>query len=199
MKQYSQHGQDKYLNELINKKNGFFIDIGAHDGISYSNSYVFEIELGWNGICIEPLPGVFSQLQKNRKCIVENCAISNIEGLLDFVSISGPKDSGEMFSGFNRKEIAESIHRPYEIIKVNSFRLDTILNKHNIKHADFCSIDTETTEFDVIKSINWNDYQIDYICIEKNNNEQQIIDYLKTYRYEFIKDAFGDIILKKYN
>ena len=49
----SQFGQDKFLNENIfkNKRNGVFIDIGAHDGITYSNSYVFEKQLDWTGIC----------------------------------------------------------------------------------------------------------------------------------------------------
>ena len=70
MKQYSQYGQDILLNNLINKQNGFFIDIGAHDGICFSNSYLFETELEWNGICIEPLPNIFKKLEKNRKCIL---------------------------------------------------------------------------------------------------------------------------------
>ena len=158
MKQYSQYGQDILLNNLINKQNGFFIDIGAHDGICFSNSYLFETELEWNGICIEPLPNIFKKLEKNRKCILENCAISDVEGALDFVSIEGLNESGEMLSGFGREETAKFLGRTYEIIKVNTFRLDVILDKHNIKYADFCSIDTEGTEINVIKSINWHTY-----------------------------------------
>lgn len=198
MKKYSQYGQDELLNQLLNKKNGFFIDIGAHDGISFSNSYLFETELEWNGICIEPLPNVFKKLQKNRKCILENCAISDIEGILDFVAIEGYH---EMLSGFNREEIAQTSillnSGSYEIIKVNTFRLDTILNKHNIKYADFCSIDTETTEINVLKSINWNNYQIEYLCVERNDADQKIINYLKPYKYEYVTIIKGDIILKK--
>lgn len=186
MKNYSQYGQDEILNNLINKRNGFFIDIGAHDGISFSNSYSFETELEWSGICIEPLPKIFKKLQENRKCILENCAISNIEGVLDFVSIEGIGHN-DMASGFNRESMAKSLILKdggmYEIIKVDCFRLDTILDKHNIKHADFCSIDTETNEFNVIKSINWNNYQIDYLCIEKNNEEENMINYLKPFGY----------------
>lgn len=61
---YSQAGQDKYLIENIykNKEKGFFIDIGAHDGITYSNTYYLEKELGWSGICIEPNPKIYKQL-----------------------------------------------------------------------------------------------------------------------------------------
>ena len=57
MKFYSQCGQDKwaYENLFKNKNDGFFIEIGADDGIHFSNTKFFE-DLGWNGICIEPSP-----------------------------------------------------------------------------------------------------------------------------------------------
>lgn len=47
-----------------NLKNGVFFDIGAHDGVSLSNTYFFEKELGWSGICLEPIPEVFERLKK---------------------------------------------------------------------------------------------------------------------------------------
>lgn len=90
--------------------------------------------------------------------------------------------------------------QPHEIIKVDCFRLDRILDKHNIKYADFCSIDTEGTELNVIKSINWDNYLIEYICVEKNNNEQKIMDYLKPYGYVRVNTILplsGDMLLKK--
>ena len=55
---YSQFKQDQFLNEVLfnNKKNGFFIDIGAHDGVTISNTLFFEKQNDWKGICIEPNP-----------------------------------------------------------------------------------------------------------------------------------------------
>jgi len=43
MKYYSQYGQDKFINNVVfnNKQRGNFIDIGAHDGITFSNSFFF--------------------------------------------------------------------------------------------------------------------------------------------------------------
>ena len=68
MNYYSQFGQDKYLNENFfhNKSNGTYVDIGAHDGITGSNTYFFDL-LGWEGICFEPLPEIYNQLVINRK------------------------------------------------------------------------------------------------------------------------------------
>ena len=60
MKSYSQYEQDIYIlnNFFQNKKDGMFVDIGAHDGVTISNSLLFE-KIGWNGICVEPLPKIF--------------------------------------------------------------------------------------------------------------------------------------------
>jgi hypothetical protein len=54
---YSQIGQDlEVLRKYKNKYNGYFVDIGASDGIIYSNTYLLEKRYGWKGICVEPLP-----------------------------------------------------------------------------------------------------------------------------------------------
>ena len=55
-KYYSQFGQDKFIIENIfkMKKNGFFIEAGAGDGINISNTYVLEKQYNWNGLCVEP-------------------------------------------------------------------------------------------------------------------------------------------------
>ena len=90
METYSQFGQDLIvLDFLKNKKNGFFIEIGASDGILLSNCYLLEKKYNWNGICIEPIPYKFDSLQKNRKCKCINKAIfstSNME--VDFSAVS---------------------------------------------------------------------------------------------------------------
>jgi hypothetical protein len=53
-KYYSQIGQDKYFIENISnkKREGFFLDIGAHDGILESNTAALELDYGWSGICV---------------------------------------------------------------------------------------------------------------------------------------------------
>ena len=53
-----------YENYFLNKPEGFFLDIGAHDGVTGSNTFFFE-KLGWDGICLEPIPSVFDKLKKN--------------------------------------------------------------------------------------------------------------------------------------
>jgi len=78
----SQIGQDKYVldNIFANKKNGYFIELGGADGVTYSNTYYMEKELDWNGICIEPNPKYKECLKKNRNCHKEFCPVYSSSG-----------------------------------------------------------------------------------------------------------------------
>jgi hypothetical protein len=80
-KYYAAHNIDQYIKETFfpNKTNGYFIDIGAHNGVDINNTYYFENE-GWSRICFEPIPDIFEQLKQNRKCKTVNKAISDEEG-----------------------------------------------------------------------------------------------------------------------
>ena len=86
----SQAGQDKIIkkNFFDGKKNGFFIEIGAYDGISGSNCYHFERFLNWDGIAIEPSNIQFEKLKKNRKCKVLNNAISDEVKEVEFIEVT---------------------------------------------------------------------------------------------------------------
>ena len=71
----SQLGQDKYLSKsFLNYKKGYFVEIGAHDGVYLSNTHFFEKHMEWNGICVEPSKKS-SSLVKNRKnsIVINNC------------------------------------------------------------------------------------------------------------------------------
>src|SRR5205809_1665087 len=99
MKRYfSQYRQDEFIDKVVlnKKRNGFFVDIGAHDGINFSNSNFFEVNRAFKGLCIEPNPKVFSQLKKNRKCDVLNVCIAATVGTVKFLAIEG---YSEMLSG----------------------------------------------------------------------------------------------------
>jgi FkbM family methyltransferase len=200
----SQYNQDKYLDYSFfrGKINGIFVDVGAYDGFDISNTYYFEKDRSWSGICIEPSPQSFELLKKNRNCIFENCAISDIEGELDFVNITGWGASASGFkdeSGKVIKTAKDSVKEhggTWEIIKIPTFRLDTILNKHKFRVVDYMSIDVEGFEINVVKSIDWNKYYIQYLSIEKNVSINDVINYLDGFSYKVVTQLTGDLIFK---
>jgi FkbM family methyltransferase len=172
---HSQIGQDKLLHQTYfkNLSNGIFLDIGAHDGIDASNTYFFEKELGWTGICVEPNPNVFSKLQKNRASKCFPYAISDIEGELDFVKVSG---YAEMLSGLLNAYDPRHIQRiqrdlrggTTEIIKVKSIPLSKLLKNEAIHEIHYMSLDVEGAELSVLNSIDFTNVFIHVIDIENN-------------------------------
>ncbi|MDR3646452.1 MAG: FkbM family methyltransferase [Candidatus Babeliales bacterium] len=186
---YSQFGQDKYISENIfkSKKKGVFFDIGAFDGVHTSNTYFLEKNLNWTGICVEPQPEQFKLLKNSRKCIcIEGC-IYKENGEQDFLKISGPVN---LCSGL--VETYESIHGgavaglmqihggTKEVIKVKTYNFNFICKKYNISHIDFLSIDTEGSEEDIIRTIDFDKVKINTIAVENNYNNQTIRKYLES-------------------
>ncbi len=174
---YSQFQQDKLLNEHFfkNNNNGVFVDVGAHDGISISNSYFFEQSLNWNGICIEPIPSVYKKLQENRKCICLETSVGNESGTVSFTVNTGYT---EMLSGITKLYSLEHLQRialensqyngDKSEIQVGIKKLSEILDSYNIPIIDYLSIDTEGAELDVIKGIDFDKVHINIICFEAN-------------------------------
>lgn len=180
---YSQIGQDKFLNESIfkNKKNGVFVDIGAHDGISYSNSFYFEKELNWQGICVEPNPFVYELLAVNRKCETVNACIYDKNGFVNFLLVNGPS---EMLSGIYEEYDLRHLKRidhevkelggSLEIKKIQSYTLNSLLAKHKLTNIDFLSIDTEGSEWTILKDLDFDRFLIKIICLENNYEDKKL-------------------------
>src|SRR5947207_13570279 len=82
VKFYSQVGQDRFLleNFFRGKRGGVFLDIGAYDGETLSNTLFFEKTMGWTGLCVEPLPAAFAKLRATRKAVCENISVADFEG-----------------------------------------------------------------------------------------------------------------------
>lgn len=203
---FSQKGQDKFLNEQIfrGKKNGFFVEVGAHDGRSFSNSFFFERNLGWSGICIEPNPAIFEQLVKNRHCICERVCISDQMGTMPFVKCSGY--ILEMYSGLLKncdprhleridKEIALYGGKK-EIISVDCTSFKELFRRHKVSQVDFLSIDIEGGEEAALRSIDFDEVKIDVILVENNFNEDKIKNYLLSRGYRYINRVGKDDIYR---
>jgi FkbM family methyltransferase len=198
---YSQYKQDEYLETTIFKgyKGGFYVDVGSHDGVSLNNTLYFERNNNWRGINIEPIKGVFDKLVENRTADRNtniNCAICNYDGEADFYLNEGYT---EMLSGIIENYDARHLERlknentemlaTTQVVKVNTKRLQTILDEHELSHIHYLSIDVEGAEFEVIKSIDFDKVFVDVIGFENNYEEVSIpiIQYLIKKGFKVIK------------
>jgi FkbM family methyltransferase len=206
MQSFSQHGQDTFVFETFFKDGdhkGNFVDIGAYDGVTFSNSLFFERHLGWSGICIEPLPEMFEKLQQSRTAVCLNCAISDADGTGLFVD-ADMANYGKMYSGLRNEfdprhvSILQQCATGAKLITVATRRLPPILDEHGLHQIDYLSIDTEGNELKILKSIDLARYDIRVISVENNYNDPAIRNYFLGYGYRLIKvfAGFDDLYAK---
>ena len=176
-KYFSQSGQDKIIKEFFfkNKKNGFFVEIGAFDGIQGSNCYHFEKFLNWDGIALEPSRIQFEKLKKNRKCKILNEAVSHEIKEVEFVEViegltqmSGINDN---FYQRNMKIITKNERSKTQSINLKTITFEQAVPKNT--DIDYLSIDIEGGEIDLLNSINFNDNDIKVISLENNIPAEQ--------------------------
>ena len=184
----SQFGQDEYVINFYNKKNGYFVEIGAYDGVSMSNSYLLEHKYDWKGICVECNPTHYNKLIVNRPNTINyDCAIYNEDDkIMKFIN----DDTGGC-SGFVETNSHDFIlHK--EIITVKTNKLTTILDKSNApQFIEFLSLDTEGSEYEILKSHDFNKYLFGYICVEHNfieKNRKLIRDLLESLGYVYHRE-----------
>lgn len=151
MKFYSQAGQDKWVCEFFEyKQNGFFIEVGAYDGIQSSNTYALEKYLNWSGICIEANPDDFLRLENSRSSKNYNIAVSSYKGQCNFAN-------GQITYGDTQGRI------------INCDKLDSILEKAKCnKEIDYLSIDIEGEEYNVLQSFDFSQWTIKLMTVEHN-------------------------------
>ena len=174
---YSQCQEDIFLNENIfkNKKYGIYIELGALDGILYSNTKFFEDSLNWKGILIEPHPEKFKLLEINRpnNFLFNNLVSCHKEPLeyryfVDYhAAVSGVENtlSQHHFDTYFESNNERNKLLPQNKIFIKPISLTEIVKKTNLTHIDLLSLDVEGHEYEVLKSWDFS-IQIDIILIE---------------------------------
>jgi FkbM family methyltransferase len=170
---YSQINQDEKVINFYNKKeNGFFIEIGASDGIELSNTYLLETKYNWKGICCEPIPESYTKLVKNRpKSICCDKAVYHTSGLIvDFdISLKFNLLSGisKHIDKYNAKVNSKKLS-----IKIETISLSDLLDNSNApSFIEYLSLDTEGTEYEILKNFNFQKYIFGLIHVEHNHIE----------------------------
>ena len=175
---YSQFGQDdKILKIFDGITDGYFLDVGAH---STGEDTLLLEELGWSGICIEPLDSEFSTLVSKRKCICKNICVGDRNGEVDFASNEGYTSalSGvvEYYCDAHKERIVSEINEMGGSMNVGVKQmktLSTLLDEENAPtHIELLKIDVEGGEHAVLSGIDFSKYTFDLITLEANYQEE---------------------------
>lgn len=160
MNSYSQCGEDFHIHnrlmQYLPKEGGFFVDVGCADAVVNSNTFFFEKELGYSGLCIDgnPIWAASHNMRKNSTFI--NAVISERGEEQYFYECTLPELSG--ISKNPDLDLTEQM--------VTSVPLSDILRDHNVERIHLMSIDVEGHELDVLKSFDIEKYKPGIIIIE---------------------------------
>lgn len=163
MNYVSQIGQDRWVESVLGpKRSGFFVELGACDGLYYSNTLHFERDAGWQGICIEPNDSYFSDLCKNRRCFVSNDLVFSHAGQsVDFSNCRAT-------SGIINENTGPFTDKESTVRKITT-TLDTVLDNFGAPHIiDYLSLDVEGQEYAILSTFPFNKYKFRTITVEHN-------------------------------
>lgn len=175
---HSQNSEEQHILNYFGDFKGTFIDIGANDGKTFSNTYALS-QMGWCGVLIEPSPRAFAKLKQlyseTKGCFyLYNYAIGVTNGTVTLYESGELVKQGDvgLVSTLVEKE-TERFKRvtSYEAIEVDCYRWKTALNRWKIKKFDFISIDIEGLELEVLEQIDLTETKL--ICIETNGSQEK--------------------------
>jgi FkbM family methyltransferase len=187
-KSRSQLRQDLFvIFELKGKKRGYFVEFGATNGIDLSNTYLLETEFSWTGILAEPARVWERQLKANRPntSIETLCVWKDSNSSLTFNETAVAELS--TVDSFSDKDDHRNTRLGGKKYEVQTISLNDLLLKHQApKQIDYLSIDTEGSEYEILKAFNFNEFNIKIITVEHNYTptRQLIFALLTSYGYK---------------
>jgi FkbM family methyltransferase len=197
-RRYSRPGLDDLdakLARYLGFDGGFFVEAGANDGYSQSNTYYLERFRGWSGVLIEGIPELYDRCRRlRRRSRVYQCALvapefrepsvpmhyANLMSVVD----GSLKSSGAQDDQIRRGIELQSLPATYTI-GVPARTLASILDEVSPARIDFFSLDVEGAELDVLKGLNLEKYRPTYLLVEARFFDE-VDAYLRPY-YELVE------------
>ena len=165
-KSYSCFGEDIFIQKYFKKLDkGFYIDVGAYHPYFWSNTHLL-FKKNWEGINIDINPlsvELFNYVRPNDYNI--NAAVSNSNSkYINYYT----KNIINTMSTTSKFAAKTSYLKGYDVRKTKCHKLNNIISRSKFKNKkiNFLNIDTEKTELDVLKSLNFKKYKPELICVE---------------------------------
>ena len=185
---FAQFSQDLWvLYETQDKRDGYFVEFGATDGILRSNTYLLESTYGWRGILAEPNPAWSGRLKTNRPTarISTDCVWTKSGERLSFSIPEDPELAA--ISAFASGDMHAQQRSAHRAIDVTSISLNDLLTDFHAPPAiDYMSIDTEGSEYEILRNFDFRRWDVSLLSIEHNHsaNEGRLDRLLEEMGYE---------------
>jgi FkbM family methyltransferase len=156
------------LSQLDFRRNGYFVEFGATDGVDGSNTHLLENDYGWSGILAEPARTWHAALARNRRCGIDTRCVWSVSG--ETVSFNEtPEAYYSTVDRFSASDLHREKRREGTSYDVETVSLADLLSSHGApERIDYLSIDTEGSEFQILSHFDFDRYRFDVITCEHN-------------------------------
>lgn len=191
---YSRDGQDRYVmdNVFRGKMRGYFLDIGASDGMTENNTILMEKFYEWDGICCECDPRSVINLRHNRECNIMASPIFRTTGeIIEYELHIINHLSG--ISGYQLEKFHKTTNHVLRMVTISL--MDCLKQFRAPSEIEYLSLDTEGTEYEILATFDFSKYKIKYISVEHNFQEPkrtQIRKLLETNGYVYHRSIVSD-------
>jgi FkbM family methyltransferase len=170
------HGMDAKLNEILDLDGGYFVEAGANDGFTQSNTYWLERFRGWTGLLIEPMPELADEARRSRpQASVRQCALVPF----DYEEPTVHMRFGDLMSTVDgvHEDDWETLgtvlgwRDSYEA-DVEARTLSSVLDEVNAPEVDLLSLDVEGFEAPVLRGLDLDRHAPRYVLVEIHNESR---------------------------
>jgi FkbM family methyltransferase len=173
---FSQHELDARMKMYLTGTHGFYIESGAFDGKTASNTYIYAAQRCWTGLLVEPSAGNAAAAAANRPTdIVEHSALV------------GPDFAGATIRGAFHNELMSKVDGAGDV-EVPAHTISALLEKNGVAHVHWWSLDVVGFEMDVLRGLDFARWTPDYILLELWNNNSAVKEFLADKGYSVIAD-----------
>lgn len=178
----AQLAQDLFVLHQLNDRadTHFFVEFGATDGVTLSNTHLLEKQFGWQGILAEPAKCWHQALRVNRQCTIDFRCITGESGhMLDFLEVASdpnselyisPELSGLALHADNGDWASEIRRNHSNCYQVETLSLNDLLSQHEApRDIGYLSLDTEGSELEILEAFNFDAHKIHVITVEHNH------------------------------
>ncbi|MCY3628032.1 MAG: FkbM family methyltransferase [Gammaproteobacteria bacterium] len=186
----SQYYQDVFVLATLDfKQNGYFVEFGAFNGVEFSNTHLLEKRFGWHGILSEPARSTHRKLIDSRNAHIDfDCVWHTSKEQVKFREFPRKAHRSGIPLGINCP--VNHVSKSSIEYEVDTVSLNDLLERYYAPNEiDYISIDTEGTEFEIIRNFDFRKYRIAVITIEHNKNRDKIFKLLSSYGYKRVLES----------